>query len=207
MNPALKVLFTDPQRCIGCNACVAACAECETHRGRSMVQVDKVDERRSPQTVPTVCMHCEEPTCALVCPADAIKKDEDGVVHSSLRPRCIACRNCELSCPFGVPSIHLDIEQMLKCDLCYDRTSLGRKPMCATVCPTGALWYGTEAEIAALRPHSVAVHEFHFGRQVVRTRNAMLLPRESTALTLDPAGTVPTASEVAPGPAKEAEFL
>ena len=35
-------------------------------------------------TVPVVCMHCDDPTCAQVCPADAIKKTEDGVVQSSL---------------------------------------------------------------------------------------------------------------------------
>ena len=48
-------------------------------------------------TVPTVCMHCDDPTCAQVCPADAIKKTEDGVVQSSLKPRCIACSNCVLA--------------------------------------------------------------------------------------------------------------
>ena len=55
------------------------------------------------QTVPVVCMHCDDPTCAEVCPADAIKQTEDGVVQSALKPRCIACSNCVLACPFGVP--------------------------------------------------------------------------------------------------------
>ena len=50
-----------------------------------------------------VCMHCEDPTCAQVCPADAIKQTDDGVVQSSLKPRCIGCSNCVLACPFGVP--------------------------------------------------------------------------------------------------------
>src|SRR4029078_6807865 len=82
--------FVDPSRCIGCEACVNACAECESHRGHSMIHVDYVDRPHSIATVPTVCMHCENPTCAEVCPADAIKQDEDGVVHSSLKPRCVA---------------------------------------------------------------------------------------------------------------------
>ena len=75
--------FVDPSRCIGCRACVTACAECDTHRGVSMIHVDYIDraEHASPPS-PTVCMHCDEPTCALVCPADAIKKGEDGVVQS-----------------------------------------------------------------------------------------------------------------------------
>ena len=38
-------------------------------------------------------------------------------------------------------------ELMMKCDMCYDRTSAGKKPMCATVCPSGALFFGTREEI------------------------------------------------------------
>ena len=34
---------------------------------------------------------------------------------------------------------------MMKCDMCYDRTSVGLKPMCASVCPSGALYFGTRA--------------------------------------------------------------
>ncbi len=73
----------------------------------SMIHVDFIDRANTIATVPTVCMHCDEPTCALVCPADAIKKGEDGVVRSALKPRCIACSNCVLACPFGVPKVHV----------------------------------------------------------------------------------------------------
>ena len=97
--------FVDPSRCIGCRACVAACAECDTHRGVSMIHVDYIDRANTIATTPMVCMHCDEPTCALVCPADAIKKGEDGIVRSALKPRCIACSNCVLACPFGVPTV------------------------------------------------------------------------------------------------------
>ncbi len=50
-------------------------------------------------------MHCEDPICARVCPADAIKQTPDGVTQSSLKPRCIGCSNCVLACPFGVPKL------------------------------------------------------------------------------------------------------
>ena len=92
-------------------------------------------------------MHCDSPTCAEVCPADAIKRTEDGVVQTARKPRCIACNNCVLACPFGVPKMMTEFELMMKCDMCYDRTSAGRKPMCATVCPSGALFFGTREEI------------------------------------------------------------
>ena len=120
--------YVDPSRCIGCRSCVAACAECDSHRGVSMIHVDYIDRTNTIATVPMVCMHCEEPTCALVCPADAIKKGEDGVVRSALKPRCIACSNCVLACPFGVPKVHIEPELMMKCDMCYDRTSVGCGP-------------------------------------------------------------------------------
>jgi Fe-S-cluster-containing dehydrogenase component len=159
----------DQSRCIGCRACVQACGECGTHRGTSLIHLDEVDPGASTQTVPMVCMHCEDPTCAEVCPADAIKQNEDGVVQSSLKPRCIGCSNCVLACPFGVPKYIADFDQMMKCDMCYDRTSVGLKPMCASVCPSQALWFGTPDEYAATRTGTLA-NEWHFGNQTVATK-------------------------------------
>lgn len=185
MSVAIKEFFIDFQRCIGCQACAAGCSECHTHRGTPMIHVDKVDPAVGPQTVPMVCMHCKVPTCALSCPADAIKMDEHGIVHSSLKPRCIACSNCEYSCPFGVPSIKQGIQQMQKCDMCYDRTSAGKKPMCATVCPTGALFYGTLEEIKSLRPHSKPINRWRFGRQLVETRVWVMVPHDVDEMVVD----------------------
>ena len=74
--------FIDPNRCIGCQACVQACSECDTHKGHSMIHLEYVDRAHSTQTVPVVCMHCDSPTCAEVCPADAIKRTGDGVVQT-----------------------------------------------------------------------------------------------------------------------------
>jgi Fe-S-cluster-containing dehydrogenase component len=122
--------FLDPSRCIGCNACVQACGECGTHKGYAMIQLDFIDRAASPQTIPLVCMHCESPTCAEVCPADAIKKTGDGVVQSARKPRCVACNNCVLACPFGIPKMQTEMHLMMKCDMCYDRSSVGKKPMC-----------------------------------------------------------------------------
>jgi Fe-S-cluster-containing dehydrogenase component len=175
--PSHLEFFIDPSRCIGCQACVQACTECDTHKGESMIHLEFVDRARSVQTVPVVCMHCEQPTCAEVCPADAIKRTEDGVVQSARKPRCIACGNCVVACPFGVPEVYVDRQVMMKCDMCYDRTSVGKKPMCATVCPSQALFFGTRQEMDALRPQSRPTNAFRFGEQTITTRVKVMVPR------------------------------
>ena len=48
--------YIDPSRCIGCEACINACAECETHRGHPMITVDFLNRQDSIATVPMVCM-------------------------------------------------------------------------------------------------------------------------------------------------------
>jgi Fe-S-cluster-containing dehydrogenase component len=184
MTPEME-FFIDPSRCIGCQACFHACAECETHKGRSMIHLEYVDRSRSVQTFPVVCMHCNSPTCADVCPADAIKREADGRVMTARKPRCIACSNCVLACPFGVPKMMTEFDLMMKCDMCYDRTSTGRKPMCATVCPSQALYYGPREEVERLRKRSRVVNEFRFGEQVVATKVNMVIPRDAPCDIVD----------------------
>jgi Fe-S-cluster-containing dehydrogenase component len=177
--------FVDPARCIGCQSCIQACTECDTHKGHSMIQLDVMDRAGSTQTVPVVCMHCDSPTCAEVCPADAIKRTEDGVVQTARKPRCIACNNCVLACPFGVPKMNSAVGLMMKCDMCYDRTSIGLKPMCASVCPSQALAFGTREEMARLRPHARPVNSFRFGNQTVRTKVNLMVPADTPAELVD----------------------
>ena len=180
-----ETMFIDPERCIGCRSCVAACRECGTHKGYSMIFVDYLDRGETTATMPTICMHCAEPTCALVCPADAITKDEFGIVHTANTARCISCANCVLACPFGVPKKMEETQIMMKCNMCYDRTSAGKRPMCATVCPSGALWFGKREKIAQMRPNSTPVNTFMFGAQTVRTKVNIMMPAGSTSLRVD----------------------
>jgi len=142
-----------------------------------MIHLETIARRDSVQTAPQVCMHCVDPICAKVCPADAIKQTEDGIVQSSLTPRCIGCSNCVLACPFGVPKYYGDVDQMMKCDMCYDRTSTGRRPMCATVCPSQALAFTTTEEIMSSR-RGRAINDWRFGGEHVRTKVFVLVPAE-----------------------------
>jgi Fe-S-cluster-containing dehydrogenase component len=183
--PSQMEFFIDPNRCIGCQSCVQACSECDTHKGRPMILLEYIDRAHSTQTTPVVCMHCDQPTCAEVCPADAIKRTADGVVQSARKPRCIACSNCVLACPFGVPKMQTEINLMMKCDMCYDRTSEGKKPMCATVCPSQALFFGAREEVERLRPRSQPVNRFQFGRQMITTKVNLMTPKSARTEYVD----------------------
>ena len=77
------------------------------------------------------------------------------------------------------------MELMMKCDMCYDRTSVGKKPMCATVCPSGALHFGTMAEMEAMRPLSRPINQFQFGAQTIHTKVRMMVPKHTAITHLD----------------------
>src|SRR2546430_11097432 len=130
-----ETMFIDPQRCIGCRACVAACRECATHKGYSMIYVDYLDRAQTTATMPTVCMHCVEPTCALVCPADAIKVSEEGVVMTALKPRCLDCRNCVRS---EEHTSELQSQSNLVCRLLLEKKKSYRHADCLSDAPTVA---------------------------------------------------------------------
>jgi len=75
----------------------------------------------------------------------------------------------------------------MKCDMCYDRTSEGLKPMCASVCPTGALAFGTYEQIVPLR-RTKPVNVHVFGNQKVETRVYLMVPSETEEINVDGCG-------------------
>lgn len=46
------------------------------------------------------CRKCEDAPCISVCPAEALEKDEEGIItrYTNL---CISCKSCVTICPFG----------------------------------------------------------------------------------------------------------
>ncbi len=78
---------------------------------------------------------------------------------------------------------------MMKCDMCYDRTSVGKKPMCATVCPSQALMYGTPEEIAAQRS-GTPINEFLFGGRLIKTKVNLMMPSGSKRLEVKAGATI-----------------
>jgi len=62
---------------------------------------------------------------------------------------------------------------------------VGKKPMCATVCPSGALFFGERTEIERARPRSRPLNEFVFGAQTIHTKVNMMVPRDAAVEHVD----------------------
>ena len=57
---------------------------------------------RSDKFMRRLCMNCQEPSCASVCPVGALKKTALGPVTYDAS-KCMGCRYCMVACPFSVP--------------------------------------------------------------------------------------------------------
>ena len=150
-------VLVKPHNCLNCQACVEACRKFnKTPESRpARRHITKYEKDGEALFVSTSCMHCEEPACASVCPAGAIKKAEDGVVYVD-KDRCIGCKYCYQACPFGVPTY--SSAAMDKCDCCtLGGTRPGNAPRCAEACKFGALHFGTVDELLAQCPDAKVV--------------------------------------------------
>ncbi len=96
-----RLAVTDPERCVGCQACMFACARRLGQGGLAgaCIGIHSAGGIRRGFVV-VVCRACADPPCARVCPTDALVLREGGGV----RPKpdlCIGCRNCADACTFG----------------------------------------------------------------------------------------------------------
>ncbi|SEA74955.1 Fe-S-cluster-containing dehydrogenase component [Desulfuromusa kysingii] len=134
----------DAELCIGCFTCAMACKnQNQLEPGVKWRQVHPLDEAIYPHTdrafYSLSCNHCETPCCVESCPVGAYsKREKDGVVIHN-QAKCIGCKNCIRSCPFGAPVYNASLKKAEKCSFCFQRLDANRTPACAQGCPTGAL--------------------------------------------------------------------
>ncbi|WP_413732097.1 4Fe-4S dicluster domain-containing protein [Sodalis sp. RH20] len=93
-----RFVIAEPQLCIGCNTCMAACTQ--VHKAVGLQSHPRLYVTRTGEhTAPLLCRHCEDAPCARVCPVNAITHGPDAIkLNESL---CIGCKLCGLACPFG----------------------------------------------------------------------------------------------------------
>jgi formate dehydrogenase beta subunit len=163
---AVGMLF-DTTLCIGCKACVSACAEAndlepDTLRSdglwqmpltlnpqtKNIIQLYRSEDGAEQSFVKRQCMHCVDPSCVSGCPFGALYKGEQGIVAWN-GDLCIGCRFCEVACPFEVPRFEWNRfnPQIVKCQLCDHRLPTGAEPGCTEVCPTGAVIFGRRTDL------------------------------------------------------------
>ncbi|MGE8307279.1 MAG: formate dehydrogenase subunit beta [Pseudomonas kermanshahensis] len=159
----------DVSICIGCKACQVACNEWNDLRDEVGHNVGVYDNPGdlTPDTWTLMrfdehqdesgklewlirkdgCMHCADPGCLKACPQPgAIIQYANGIVDFQSE-HCIGCGYCVAGCPFDVPRISKKDNKAYKCTLCVDRVSVGQEPACVKTCPTGAINFGSKADM------------------------------------------------------------
>jgi DMSO reductase iron-sulfur subunit len=145
----------EQNRCMGCKACQTACKDKNDlevgQRWRRVTEVedgayyndnDGLRHHVFAFWTSLGCNHCLDPRCVKNCPTGAMnKRKSDGVVSVD-RTKCIGCRYCEWSCPYGAPQFNPEVGQMGKCDYCIDLVQEGKQQACVAACPVRALHAG-----------------------------------------------------------------
>ncbi|HRS75307.1 MAG TPA: 4Fe-4S dicluster domain-containing protein [Anaerolineaceae bacterium] len=152
---ATAILY-DSTKCIGCRSCEQACsAKWGLPYNDSIAQTEKLSEHKLTTVVTKddhymrrLCMHCQDPTCASVCPVGALQKTSAGPViyHED---RCMGCRYCMVACPYHVPVYEWSktLPKVRKCNMCAERLAQGQVTACSEACPTEATITGEREEI------------------------------------------------------------
>ena len=133
----MKMLQIYPEKCVGCKLCELACSFSHFEEFNPSISfITNANFQDEPFFfVSITCFQCEEPYCMRICPAKAIKRNEETRAMVIDKNRCVGCRMCTLACPFG-NIIFLERDGVsAKCDLCDG------DPKCVNICPTEAIQY------------------------------------------------------------------
>lgn len=142
--------YFDQTRCTGCYACAVACKDWHhiDDGPVNRMRVSVIECGTFPDLfaayLASLCYHCSNPPCVLVCPEHAIsKRKTDGIVIIDPE-KCVGkdiCKNpCLKACPWNAPQFGTEENaKMQKCDFCIERMDAGQRPICVEACPMFAL--------------------------------------------------------------------
>jgi phenylacetyl-CoA:acceptor oxidoreductase subunit 1 len=90
-------------KCTRCHGCIAACRiEHFLPLGLTwpkLIAWETDIKGQELSTIPVRCNQCKEAPCVDVCPAEATKKRDDGIVYVD-NNKCVGCRYCVIACPY-----------------------------------------------------------------------------------------------------------
>jgi len=81
------------------------------------------------------CRRCEDAPCIAACPAEALEKDDEGIINR-LTNLCVSCKSCVTICPFGTMMTDFFKHHRNK-DLFYDLTDKKELELFIRACPPG----------------------------------------------------------------------
>lgn len=115
--PAKWGMVIDLDLCMGCQACVTACAmennisfvgESDAAYGRNMhwIRIERFWTGSFPQVTtnfqPMLCQQCGHAPCEPVCPVYAALHSESEEINLQVYNRCVGTRYCANNCPYQV---------------------------------------------------------------------------------------------------------
>jgi formate dehydrogenase iron-sulfur subunit len=170
-----QAILFDTSRCTGCHACQVAC-KCWNNlpsptglnenkftgtyqnppdlNGTTRLIMTYHEEEGGSKGVKwafgrRACQHCTSAPCASICPADALRVNEETGMVETDSSKCVACQYCSTACPFDVPRYDGVQGTINKCTGCPDRIENGMAPACVTTCQPEALNFGPRDEMLA----------------------------------------------------------
>ena len=136
-----KMLFSDPQKCLGCSICEVICSATKEKQIDPLYSRIRVVNLEPTGSISFACVQCNDTPCVRVCPRKSLKQNESTGVISVDNNKCNGCGWCVEACPFGAITFNPESKNAMICDLCNG------DPECVKYCPFDALTFSSIEEV------------------------------------------------------------
>ncbi|MCE5336571.1 MAG: formate dehydrogenase [Desulfobacteraceae bacterium] len=181
-----KSIFVDTTRCTACRGCQIACKNWNRNAASAtknlgnhqnppdldgntfkLVRFSEVENEGKVgwYFFPDQCRHCLEPPCKDTAEGyvneSVIQDDATGAIVYTDKVKEAPFDEIKSSCPYDIPRRNAR-GLAVKCTMCIDRISNGKKPACVSTCPTEAMSFGERDEILKLANERLAALKAKF---------------------------------------------